>query len=299
MRVPHENYIRFLITSGLDSLETAEHLSELGLEKIETEYWNRQYEALFSLKFPKKIKKFWKNPSGKLPNGFFEYMNAAGLKEAWEYNCGKNKAFKIAVDIIQDVDAFLVIRALLACGSQHEEISSVINGKFAVVLPLNSVAIIEKYFFNPEIMSRVAWKSYLRTLTTEERNIIYLGIVKEGLELRAELSLPTNISVSENYQKLHVFSMSKFNQYRRAGTEDADNEAMKWAKLAMTSGDKYEKLKVSDATDFVKDIQMEFDKIDTDFPVISEDDLEEIKSNKEVGQDNDAAEPIPLEDIED
>lgn len=295
MRLPYENYIRFLITSGLDSKETNEHLEELGLNKVPVEYWDRQYEALHSLKIPKKVKKFWRNPGRNIPNGFFEYMNVAGLKEAWEYNVGKNQFFKAAVDAAQDFDMSLIIRGLLSVRASHEEVSSVLNGKFATVFRKESVHIFEKYFFNTKIMSRASWKLYLKDLTNEERGIIYLGITGEEEELRAELTLPSKISVSENYQKLHVFAMKKFARYSKAGDPNADNEAMKWAKLAMSAGDKYEKLKISDATDFVRDIQMEFDQVDTDFPLIGEDDLEEIKSNKDAGQNNDAAEPIPLD----
>jgi hypothetical protein len=296
MRVPYEGYIRFLITSGLDSEETNEHLEELGLSPIPAEYWDRQFEALHELKIPKKIKKFWRNPGRKIPNGFFEYMNVAGLKEAWEYNIGKNPHFKAAVEAAKDFDMSLIIRGLLAIKAPPEEITSVLNGKFGVVFRKISVQIFEKYFFNVKIMSRTSWKLYLKDLTNQERGIVYLGITGEDMELRAELGLPSKISVSESYQKLHVLAMKKFDRYAKAGMPDSDDEAMKWAKLAMSAGDKYEKLKVSDATDFVRDIQMEFDQVDTDFPMIGEDDLEEIKSNKDAGQNNDAAEPIPYQE---
>lgn len=299
MRVPHENYVRFLITSGLDSVETNDHLAELGLPKVDVNYWDEQFNLLHELQIPKKVKKFWKNPNPKIPKGFFEYMNVAGLKEAWMYNCGKDPDFKKAVEAVQDFNISLVLRGMISVKAPLEEISSVVNGKFAIPFSKKAVAIFEKYFFNPKIMSRYSWKMYLRDLTNEERGIIYLGISGEDTELRAELSLPTKISVSENYQKLHIFSMNKFMRYKNTGTPQSDAEAMKWAKLAMSSGDKYEKLKVSDASDFVKDIQMEFDEVDTDFPLIGEEDLEEIKSDKEAGQNNDAAEPIPMYNSDD
>lgn len=295
MKLPHQNYIRFLITSGLDHKETVDHLEELNLPSCDVEYWNYQYEALHEVSLPKKIKKFWRSPKPKLPKGFFEYMSVVDLKEAWQYNCGKNKYFKVAVDAAADPQITIILNALLAGKSQKEELSAIINGKFAMPFPKEAVALYEKYFFNPKIMDRKSWKLYLRSLTnSEERQLIYLGIMGEEQELRAELGIPTKISVSENYQKLHVFAMNKFNTYRSAQDPEADKEALKWAKLAMSSGDKYEKLKVSDATDFVRDIQMEFEYIDTNFPTIGQSDLEEIKSEKDAGQNNDNAEPIPM-----
>lgn len=295
MRLPYENYIRFLITSGLDLEETNESLEELGLGKATPDYWNRQYEILHNLKIPKKIKKFWKNPTGKVPNGFFEYMNVAGLKDAWLYNCDNSKYFSQMIDVMSDPNITLILQAMTAVKASLEEISSIVNGKFAIPFHKESIRLFQIYFFDTKIMSRTSWKIYLKDLPSEDRNVLYLGLVGEDLELRALLGLPTKISVSENYQKLHIFSMTKFMRYSKAGVNQSDSEALKWAKMAMDSGDRYEKLKVSDATDFVRDIQMEFDQIDTDFPTIGEDDLEEIKSNKDAGKNNDAADPIPLQ----
>lgn len=301
MKLPYENYIRFLITTSLDSDETKEHLDDLGLrydDETFTEYWDKQYELLHSLSIPKKVKKFWNNPSGKIPPGFFEYMNVAGLKEAWMYNAGQDKDFIQVIEAVKDANVYIVARGLVSSKAGDDEISAVINGKYAMPFSKRAAALFKKYFFNTQILKRSDWKLHLNSLEGDERQILYLGMMGETEEMRAELGLPVKISVSENYQKLHVFAMERFNKYRKAGDNAADQHAIKWAQLAMSSGDKYEKLKVSDATDFVRDIQMEFDYVDTEFPLIGADDLDEIKSNKDAGQNNDAAEPIPIRDMD-
>jgi hypothetical protein len=63
----------------------------------------------------------------------------------------------------------------------------------------------------------------------------------------------------------------------------------------MSAGDKYEKLKLGDASDFGKDLQMEFEYIDAEFPSIGEDSMDQIYANKEAGTARDKAQPIPLE----
>jgi hypothetical protein len=89
--------------------------------------------------------------------------------------------------------------------------------------------------------------------------------------------------------------MQKFDAYRNSSDAKADNHAMKWASIAMTSGDKYEKLKTSDASDFGRDLQMEFEHISTEFPLISGNDLDQMQEAKKEGTKKDVAQPIPME----
>jgi hypothetical protein len=295
MRVPHEQYIRFLITTGLDAEESNEHLSELGLPPVSASYWDQQHEILHGTKLPNTVKSFWNlEEKKKFPKDFFSYMNSLGLKEAWAYNVGKDKYFMVAVDVLKDPDVSICTRALLSMKTAVEEVSALVNGKFGMAFPKESVELFQKYFFQPLIMTRESWRKYIDTIPREERSLIYQGITGDKNGLRAELSLPVKISVADHYQKLHIFAMQKFDTYRNSNDPSADQHALKWAQMAMSSGDKYEKLKIGDATDFGRDIQMEFDFIDTDFPMIGEETLEEIRDHAENGMNNDEASPIPM-----
>lgn len=287
MRLPHERYIRFLITSGLDLEETNEHLLDKGLPLCPTnkdgqsEYWDEQYEILFSSSVPKSIKNFWsRDEKTKFPKGFFEYMNTLGLKDAWAYNVGKNKYFTVSVDALEDEDVSIGIRSLLALRSQPEEISALINGKFGMALPKDSVALFRDYFFDNRIMSRKNWRIYMDLIPGEHKSLLYKALTGKEVELRAELDFPNRISVSDHYQKLHIYAMEKFDTYRNSAEPNADQHAMKWAGIAMSAGDKYEKLKLGDTADFSKDIQMEFEFVDADFAMIGEESLEEIRGAK-------------------
>jgi len=297
MRFPHEQYVRFLITLGFNMKEANEHLQDALLLPVDNAYWKKQTSILSRANIPPQIKKFWSQKSKKrLPKDLLPYMNTIGLKEAWEYNIGKNNEFAIAVDALKDPDVSICVRSLLATKIQSEEISALINGRFGMAFPKGCVELFQKYFFQPLIMSRESWKSYLCLIPAEEKNLIYLGITGDQVTLRAELSLPVRISVADHYQKLHIFAMQKFEFYQKTNSPDADQNALKWAQMAMSSGDKYEKLKIGDATDFGRDIQMEFDFIDTDFPMIGEENLDEIRQQNLEGQDNTEAAPIPIEE---
>lgn len=292
MRLPHERYIRFLITSGLDLDDTNAHLLEKGLVPClldsdgGSEYWTRQYDLLHESKVPKAIKTFWSKDHKKtLPPEFLDYMNVVGLREAWTYNIGQNKNFAIAVDALEDEDVCLTSRVLLALRVPPPEVSALINGKFGMIFPASAVILFRDHFFDHRIMSRKSWKTYLELIPAEHKLLIYKALVGKGMEVRAELDLPNKISVSEHYQKLHIFAMEKFDTYRNSSNSEADQNAIKWAQIVMASGDKYEKLKLGDAADFSKELQMEFSYIDAEFPMIGSESLEEIRDSKLKGKE--------------
>jgi hypothetical protein len=291
MRLPHEQYIKFLITTGLDPAECNEHLEELGLPliaKTETGRYGYFYEIrqeLDDAKIPKTIKAFWKKTDKTLlPKDYMQYMNVVGLKEAWLYNMGRNVDFATAVDAVKDPDVSLCIRALLACKTPPAEVSAIISAKFVYPVSPDVINLFGRFFFNTSIMNRECWRNYMAILPKEEHSILYKAITGRQKELRAELEMPNKISVSEHYQQLHVFAMEKFNDNRRNNDPASSKSAMDWAKLAMAAGDKYEKLKMGDVTDFTKDVQMEFEVIDTSFPMIGQETVSEIKQQKDAAK---------------
>jgi len=287
LRLPHENYIRFLITTGLGIDEVNEELKEIGLPTCPVDgmgnstYFDEQYQLLQDSQIPKQIKKYWaKEDKHKIPQDFFSYMNVVGLKEAWLYNIGKNDAFLNALDALKDPDINLATKTLLATKIQPIEVSALINGRFAYVFPETAVALYAKYFFNVSIMSRESWAEYLKLVDGSERMVLYKALSGREKEVRADLELPNKISVAEHYQQIHVMAMEKFSMYRRNATPETDQLALKWASLAMASGDKYEKLKLGDASDFTKDIQLEFETVNTAFPMVGQETVDEVRDQK-------------------
>ena len=286
LRLPHENYIRFLITTGLDHDETNSKLEDLGLNMCSNRYWDTQYDLLKNSRLPNSIKRTWSKPHARKSDTFLKFMSSIGLKEAWEHHTKRktinSKAFSIVMDCLKDTDVSVLVKCMIAMKSPTEEISALINSKFVIPFPPKSVEIFKRYFFNPGRMDRTSWKIYLSSLQKEEKRYIHLAISGQDKLLRTELDLPLKISISEHYQQLHMFAMDKFNKFKDGG-EGADAKALKWAQLAMSAGDKYEKLKLSDASDFGRDLQMEFDTIESDFPMIGDDELEDIKQAKTKG----------------
>ena len=282
-RLPHENFIRFLITTGLDYNDTNSRLDELGLGFCPVDYWDSQYTLLKNSRLPNSIKKSWKKTHSRTSDTFLKFMGSIGLKEIWEHHAGRKtkntQIMNIIYDVLQDPDVTILIKSMMAIKAPAEEISALVNSKFVIAFPHKAVELFKRYFFSTIKLKRSDWRAYLNTLEREERRFLHLAVSGQSKVLRTELDLPLKISISEHYQQLHMYAMDKFNKFKDGG-EGSDAKALKWAQLAMSAGDKYEKLKLSDASDFGRDLQMEFDTIESDFPLIGEEDLEDIKSAK-------------------
>lgn len=294
-RWPYENYIRFLITCGFDLEKTLQKIKELELPPCPREYWDKQFEIVDSVKLPKKIKKYWSNPKGNRPATFVKSMGALGLTDMWKHHIGEATRMSMTLDIVSDPDVRLVCNALLLRRADKEEICAVLQAKFGMSVRTESISMYENYFFQVRIMSRTSWRHYLDAMEGPEKKIVYFALSGKEMEMRAELGLPNKISVSEHYQQLHIQALEKFKTLLNSNLPSADATALKWAQLAMSAGDKYEKLKLGDSADFGKDLQMEFEYIDTDFPGIGEDDMDQISANVDIGEAKDQHEPIPLE----
>ena len=63
----------------------------------------------------------------------------------------------------------------------------------------------------------------------------------------------------------------------KTNTPAGNKEAREWNKQVVALIDKFEKYRVSDSSDFGKELQMEFEYIDTEFPTPDEALLKEVK----------------------
>jgi hypothetical protein len=294
LRLPYENYIRFLITQGFDYDDTISDLRELELETCSEEYWNQQFEILENSMLPNKVKRCWTDPSKKKPGTYNKHMSAIGLGEISAHKESPTALMNMVMDMIEDPDVRLVVDSLLMRKSAYEEVIAVIQAKFGMNIRPLHVKTYENLFFSVKIMSRKSWRNYIKMLEGFRKKVLYLAFSGQDMDMRSLLKLPTKISVSEHYQQLHIQALEKFKSLMASNVPKSEAMALKWAQLAMSAGDKYEKLKLGDASDFGKDLQMEFEYVESDFPGIGEDDLEQINANIDIGEAKENHEPIPL-----
>lgn len=296
MPTPYDLYIRFLITKGVQ--ETGginEHLSELGLPPVDDVVVDAQ-EAVVSQSLPAPVVL---QAETKLYGGdYLHYMRVLEVEDLWylekpfrDKDPKKRSLVKLAYDIHQDPTLRLVINSLLMKGVPAAELVQIVNNRFASLLRDEHVTVYEKYFFSPRRMTRGSWRTFLKACEGAEANV-YFTALSEPLEvLKTELELPSKVSSSETLQYLLTKSYLKAKQFLAVNTPEGSREARYWIDSVLQLVDKYEKYRSSDAADFGRALQMEFDFVDSEFEVPDKEVLTEISSK--LRKDEGASAAVP------
>ena len=267
MRAPYELYIQAQIITNKSLDKINDFLYEIKLPPIPEALFKTLVSDLYNSKIPKQIKEHWTTKTAKPPKGYAQYMASVGLQEAVE----KSPEYLSACKLFEDTTTRMALNCLIILKQPHSEIDLIFKKKFATGTSSELLRIYGRYFLNLSAMSRKDWPDFLRTLLEQEQDVTYKALSKKYIECMQSLELPVKISVVDHYQKLHVIAMEKFAELTKVRGANTDTQALKWAQLAMAAGDKFEKLKAVDIMDFSKEIQLQFEHVDVDFPMIGDD----------------------------
>jgi len=271
-RLPHEQYVRFNITKKISLKEVNDLLYEMRMPDIEADYWKSQAAIISKAALPKQVTDYWATKK-KQPKGFLEYMASISLRDAWE----DTDLFKKSLALFEDTAVRMTINALIILKTPLPEIDAALRRKFATPTPIEIFPVYQLYFFNPAVMDRKSWNAYVKNLVPKEKDVIYKALSGDEVACYTALGLPVKVSVSDHYQKLHLTAMAKYQELSTMRDPKSDAQALRWASLAMAAGDKYEKLKTADVMDFSKELELSFEHVETDFPMIGEDIVKDLK----------------------
>lgn len=275
MARPYDLFLRFLITQGVDSLQSInERLNSHHLPSVSDAEFCQHYDDLHQ-RLPGTI---WSQITKKSPQGdFLKWMDPLGLKPLWEGEPRfKKRDLKLCYGILVDPKLRLTINGLLTKGVPHEDICKTVNPRFSCMLKPDDLAVYENAFWNPRRMARQDWRNLLEAVGPRERNILFSALTESLDDLKALLELPAKTNVSDALQYLLSQAYRKAKHYLNVNAPNADAEARAWIKETVNLADKYEKYRSGDIMDFGKELQMEFEYIGSDFPTPDEQVMQEV-----------------------
>jgi len=269
MAIPHELYIRFLVTKGcLDLKLVNASLGALSLRTIKQEDLDKQADLVYSVA-PKGIVKQMEN--GIYGVDFLPCMKVLEVDDLWmgEEVSGIKKAnrahVQLVYDILQDPALRITANGLLIKNVSIQEITRMLAAKFSVPYKETHFDIYSRFFFNPCRMKRSDWKNYLVGCSEKERKVYFTALTEDVEVLKTELELPAQISVSDTLQWLLTKSFLKAKTFMNVNTLEAGKEAREWITQVSALADKYEKHRSGDQHDFSKSLQLEFDFLEDTF----------------------------------
>lgn len=160
-----------------------------------------------------------------------------------------------------------------------DEISQLLPSVYSLALSPESVMIYQKYFFDFENMRKKDWQSFL-TQIAEDRYTharLFFALTKPQEEVLHAVGLPSRQQFGTMLKNVMNTSYYRFEYYVRQQSPDAQEEARKWANLMMNAGVRHEKFGSTDATDFSKLIQTQFEYLDEPIENITPEMLAETK----------------------
>ena len=276
---PHLLYIRYLATLNYDYSQMCEHFTELNLAEPDVDVYSNEV-MLIEEKLPASVRT--QIEKRKYSAGFLKWMEILEVKKFWR--CAKATR-TLVLDIHQDPHVRLAINALLLKGMPVGELTQSLNIKFATTLTEEVLELYKFFFFNIPRMTRTAWKVYLRKCEPHEQKIYFMAFTSPLEVVKTEFELPAKISVSNTLQYLLSKSFEKAKTSLAHDHPESGKEARAWIKQVAELADKYEKHRVSDASDFSQTLQMEFEYVDQEFPSPDPETLAELEEQTKNRED--------------
>jgi hypothetical protein len=264
---PYQNYLCFLITKNLSYEEVLEDLEYNNLHKIDEPLYEKLHDEVHG-----RLSKPISNQiiEKKYDSNFLKWMNYLGLGGLWylekKFISPETARLRIVYDINQDPIMRLAINSLLIKQVPVTDLIQDINLKYSYGLKEDYIALYKMFFFNPSLMSRKSWKSFLYVCNNTERSCYFTALTESIEVVKTGLDLPVNVDLSKTLQSLLQTSAIKARHYLKFNDNNSNREARQWIATTLGIAAQYHKYSKADIGDFAKSIQMEFDFIETNFP---------------------------------
>jgi hypothetical protein len=264
--LPHERFVRYLITCGRDLPEVNKSLANLSLAGIDKTQYARIYKEL-TANAPKEAKQHWADPTKvKEPKGYVKLMRDLDLEEAY----AGSATFKAMLSFAENEPFALAVQALFVKNTELMEMAAVLVAKFQLQCEQTHLKLYRSYLFDVPTVTKEDWRQYFSLAGPQLRSHLIDCFKLDAEALKTMHGLPSKVSYVSSLQEMHMLAMTRFREYAKDRGPESDKNARMWASLAMSSGSQFEKYRTKDLTDFSKEVAMEFEYVENKFPSVEE-----------------------------
>jgi hypothetical protein len=281
MATPHGLYVRYLVTTGIEDVETLnQRLQKDELPTVSKADFEEAWEFIEKALPPFAFKQL---EDKKYDKEFVRWMGVIQVQEPWAARSEPNMgaAWKFITDLLQDKTVATAMTALLIKGMSNKDLVDTINAKFACGLKTSHAVLFAKYFANRTNMRRSDWKDYLPKLGGAARKIYFTALTETLDTLKNSLGFPAQVDVSLQLQDLLVKSYSKAKTFLESSDPDSNREARAWTSTVIALTGQYQKHKAGNSQDFAKNLQLEFDFVNHEFDSPDADTLKDLMPEEE------------------
>ena len=211
-------------------------------------------------------------------------MDTLNLGEIWRaektyMDDHSKKLWVLIYDIQEDPHVRMAIRAMMMKKPALDELANAVNAKFATLLNKEHLTLYYKYFWNHSLMKRKDWKDYIsmRAISNTEKDLLFTCLSETEDVVRTKVGLPANLVTSDVLLMMATESVLKVKHFLKVPDQHGNREARSWMDKSQQLLALREKYKAADLRDFSKELQMQFEYIDTDYQTPDEATLKEVQ----------------------
>lgn len=186
-----------------------------------------------------------------------------GFEDIYLHQMGKKEWTEIS-RVLNNPIMRVALECSLVAKLTHDEISQLLPSVYYLPLSPESIVIYTKYFFDYEDMKKGDWIAYLGQIADDRytHTRLFFALTRPQEEVLHSVGLPSRTQFGSMLKNVMNTANYRFEHFARQQSPESQEEARKWAKLMMDAGVRHEKFGSTDATDFSKLIQTQFEYID-------------------------------------
>jgi hypothetical protein len=272
MNYPYEKFILYRILRGDTKNEINAALTRYCLPEITEEDFVKHKDKTRVLGLPPgyktAINKRCKSP---VPKGAIDFLKFHEFDDLFAFE--EQISGYLTDDTISALtDAFslhntpfvrMAVHVLLFHKQPLEEISDLCLAGHNYGISKEALSLYSRIFFDTRNMKQSDWYNYIQKLLFREREVIFAALTNKLEDIKYLIKVPTNVEYSSFLKRALETANYKMNYYASLNTDNGDRNARSWASTGINAGEKYTKFSRGDPGDLMKQLQMEFESIDT------------------------------------
>lgn len=272
MNYPYEKFILYRILRGDTKNEINAALTRYCLPEINEEDFIHHKDKARLLGLPPAFKtainKRCKSP---VPRGAIDFLKFHEFDELFAFE--EQIQDYLTDEVIGAMDGAIslhsapfvrmAVHVLLFHKQPIEEIKDLIQAGHNFATTEEALKRYQAIFFDSRKMKQPDWYNYIQKLLFREREVIFAALTNKLEDIKYLIKVPTNVEYAAFLKRALETANYKMNYYASLNTDTGDRNARSWASTGINAGEKYTKFSRGDPGDLMKQLQMEFESIDS------------------------------------
>lgn len=275
-RLPYQKHLEWLCLEGLTAQDIRSYYDSIQMAQPSDGQVERAVQTTLRFIMPPITKR-------RLHKKLFHIDDQAvwkkhGFEDIYLHQLGKRSWSELG-RVLNHPVMRVALECCLIAKLSYDEISQLLPSVYALPLSVESIETYIKYFFDYINMRKPDWQAFLNQIADDRytHTRLFFALTRPQEEVLHAVGLPSRLQFGTMLKNVMNTANYRFEYYARQQNPESQEEARKWARLMMDAGVRHEKFGATDATDFSKLIQTQFEYLENEIPNVTPEMLADAK----------------------